>query len=50
MVQDIHDKAEEPLAEAMRAGWGEKAKEFLLFNLAEKVGAGRLTEGVGGGR
>eukprot|EP00904_Undaria_pinnatifida_P001137 jgi/Undpi1/11023/HiC_scaffold_30.g13323.m1 len=37
VVQDIHDKAEEPLAEAMRAGWGEKAKEFLLFNLAEKL-------------
>lgn len=40
VVHDIHVKAEAPLADAKRAGWEEKAKEFLYFNLADKVERG----------
>ncbi|CAM9109024.1 unnamed protein product [Pylaiella littoralis] len=37
VVRDIHLKAEAPLADARRAGWEAKAKEFLYFNLADKL-------------
>lgn len=37
VVSEIQQKAEAPLADARRAGWESEAKEFLCFNLAEKV-------------
>lgn len=37
VARDIQVKAEAPLADARRAGWEAKAKEFLFFNLADKV-------------
>lgn len=46
VVDMIYSKAKEPLEEARRAGWGEKAQEFLLVNIADKVGAGFVSPGV----
>ncbi|CAM9401592.1 unnamed protein product [Ectocarpus fasciculatus] len=37
VARDIQLKAEAPLADARRAGWEAKAKEFLFFNLAVKL-------------
>ncbi|CAM9806839.1 unnamed protein product [Ectocarpus sp. 12 AP-2014] len=37
VARDIQVKAEAPLADARRAGWEPKAKEFLFFNLADKL-------------
>lgn len=42
----IGSKAEEALAETRRAGWGGKAEEFLLVNLADKVGCPGLRLGA----
>lgn len=37
MVNEIQHKAGAPLADAKRTAWESEAKEFLYFNLAEKV-------------
>lgn len=47
MVSEIQQKAEAPLADARRMGWEDKAREFLYFNLAEKVSIDSVVVYVG---